>query len=198
MLNISFGIGYHRLEVGCLWESLMRVTFHTVEYFWVPEKLCRSHWTSRGKKLELNPRENAHIVNALADAFTVSIDAPFLLNLECNHHTNDSEALKEIVLHNGLEKDRWSSLCGPKGQIWIAWSSTCSSCGHLFWVWVIIDSLLRELLNYSAQNWWLPYQGISVIFWLLMVHAPILLELMGWSPKLTLAQETNWGRSKLL
>ena len=72
----------------------------------MPEKLSRSHWTSRGKKLELNPRENAYIVNALADAFTVSIDAPFLLNLECNHHTNDSEALKEIVLHNGLEKDR--------------------------------------------------------------------------------------------
>ena len=51
----------------------------------MPEKLCRSHWTSRGKKLELNPRENEYIVNALADAFTVSIDAPFLLNLECGH-----------------------------------------------------------------------------------------------------------------
>ena len=105
---------------------------------------------------------------------------PFCWIWKCNHHTNDSEALKEIVLHNGLEKDRWPSLCGPKGHIWIAWSSTCSSCGHLFWLRVIIDSLLRELLNYSAQNWWLPYLGISIASWLLMVHELDGLEILTW------------------
>ena len=51
-------------------------------------------------------------MKVLDRAFTVLTDAPYLLNLECNHYTNNSKALKEIVLYNGLEKGIWSSSFG--------------------------------------------------------------------------------------
>lgn len=88
--------------------------------------------TSREKKLELNHRENACTVNALVGASTVLTDAPCLINLEYNHHTNDSKALKEILLYNELEKTDDLHHVVQRGQICIARSSTCSSCRHLF------------------------------------------------------------------
>lgn len=56
-------------------------------------------------------------MNVLVRASTVLIDAPYLLNLECKHYINNSKTLKEIVLYNGLEKDRWSSSFGSRDQI---------------------------------------------------------------------------------
>lgn len=69
-------------------------------------------------------------MHVLVRASTVLIDAPYLLNLECNHYINNSKTLKEIVLYNGLEKDRWSSLFGSRDQIRISCYRTCSSCWH--------------------------------------------------------------------
>ena len=45
-------------------------------------------------------------MNALVDVSTLLTNAPYLLNLERTHHTHDSKALEDIVLHNGLDKDR--------------------------------------------------------------------------------------------
>lgn len=62
--------------------------------------------TSEEKKLELIHRGNVGTVNALVGASTLLTNAPYLLNLERTHHNHDSRALKEVVLHNGLDKDR--------------------------------------------------------------------------------------------
>ena len=83
---------------------------------------------SREKKLELNHCEKVGAVNALVRASIVLTDAPHMLNLERDNHINNCKALKEIVLYNGLEKDRWFSSFGPKDQIRIACFRTCSSC----------------------------------------------------------------------
>ena len=68
------------------------------------------------------------------------------------------------------------------------------SYGHSFWIWVNVVSLLMESLGYSAQNWWLPYRGISVAFWLLMVHASMLLELNGVITKMGCSLGNRMGK----
>ena len=68
------------------------------------------------------------------------------------------------------------------------------SYGHSFWISVDVVSLLMESLGYYAQNWWLPYQGISVAFWLLMVHASMLLELNGVITKMGCSLGNRMGK----
>ncbi|WJZ92845.1 hypothetical protein VitviT2T_011820 [Vitis vinifera] len=65
---------------------------------------------SREKRLELNHCEKVGAVNALVRASIVLTDAPHMLNLERDNHINNCKALKEIVLYNGLEKDRWPTV----------------------------------------------------------------------------------------
>lgn len=77
-----------------LWEPL----FIQLEFSGCLKNYADYIKKSREKILGFNHREKVGAMNVLVRASTVLIDAPYLLNLECNHYINNSKTQRNCVI----------------------------------------------------------------------------------------------------
>ena len=143
VLSISFRVGH--LGWGAFRRAPWEPLFIRLGIFECLKNNVDRIGKSREKRPGFNYRENASVVNAFIRVSTMLTKAPHLLNLDCNHYMNNNKALKEIVLYNRLEKDKWSSSFGSKGETRITCYRTCFS--------MLAHEIFGSSLHTKVEHW---------------------------------------------